>query len=383
MKVVFISGMLPSGHYSQYLTSGIIAQDDINLIVYADKDQRNLGIKNCGEIRLVWSKSIKYIYQIVKEVMQDKPDVIHIQHEINMFGGTITALLFPMLVFSLRILGYKVVTTIHGVVERSQVNDDFIKLFLKSFWLIKPFSVKIFFTYLFCTISFFSSAVIVHTERLKRILINDYKASKEKVHVILTAIPQKDIIRAEKKKYFLYFGYMVRRKGIGYMLKGFKKFIEANPESEYKLIMAGGVIKGQEQALVDIKKEISENNLEDRVEIRGFIEEEELDKLYREAYAIVIPAKISIAASGPLYHAVSYGKCVIASGVGNFLEEIEDNKTGILVKNDEWYESFDLVVNNPGIVKRIEKNNEQISSARTPLITARVCVDLYKSLFAR
>lgn len=380
MKVVFISGMLPSGHYSQYLTYGLVTQEDIDLIIYTDKDQKNLEIKDCGNIKLVWSKSIKYIYEIIREILGDKPDIIHIQHEINMFGSVGTALIFPLLIFSLRILGYKVITTVHGVVGRKQVNNDFIDLFLKQSLWISPFFVKIFFFYLFWTIPFFSNTVIVHTKILKKILISDYWASRNKIDVIPTAIPQKNITRATKKKYFIYFGYMVRRKGLSYVLEGFKKFIDSNPDTEYKLVMAGGVIKGQEQAFDDIKQEIKKNNLTDRVKILGFIEEKDLDELYGNAYAVVIPAKISVAASGPLYHAVSYGKCVIVSKVGNFLEEIEHLTSGILTENEKWHESLKFAIENPDIVEQIERNNELKSKVRTPLATAKRCIDLYRTI---
>lgn len=91
MKIVFISSMRPSGHYSQYLTAALNKQENIDLIVYTDNDPRNLGIQGCGTIKNLWSKSIRYIYQIVKELRQDQPDIIHLQQELNMYGGICTA----------------------------------------------------------------------------------------------------------------------------------------------------------------------------------------------------------------------------------------------------------------------------------------------------
>jgi len=48
MKVVFVSTMLPSGHYSQYLSGGLSSVTDIELIVYCDKNKENLSIRGCG-----------------------------------------------------------------------------------------------------------------------------------------------------------------------------------------------------------------------------------------------------------------------------------------------------------------------------------------------
>ena len=119
---------------------------------------------------------------------------------------------------------------------------------------------------------------------------------------------------------------MVRRKGLGYALEGFRKFIEENPESEYQLVLAGGIIKGQEEAFEEIKDIIKENKLEEKVIIKGFIEENVQDDLYRKAYAVIIPAEVSMGSSGPLFHSVSYGKCVICSKIGHFLEDVDNRK---------------------------------------------------------
>lgn len=380
MKVVFISGMLPPGHYSQYLTSGFEKQENLDLIIYSDINHANLSIKSHIRIKLVWSRSIKYIYEIVRELRIDKPNIVHIQHEINMFGGIITAIFFPVLLGLLRISGYKVIVTIHGVVAKKQVNDGFINLFMERSLVVNSFFVKIFFGYLFRAIPFFSNAVIVHTNILKNILMSNYGISENKINVIQTAIPQKSVHAASKENYFFYFGYMVRRKGLGYVIEGFRRFIEANPSTNFKFVMAGGVIRGQEKALEEIKKIIKDNKLEERIILKGFVEEDELDALYSSATAVVIPAKISIAASGPLYHARSYGKCIIASKEGNFLEEIDDFESGILTENDKWNEAFEFIIKNPAIVEKIEMNSIKISKDRNPFETAKKHVDIYKKV---
>lgn len=378
MKVVFISGMLPSGHYSQYITRGLNKQNGLELIVYADKNTKNLEISGCGKIKLVWSKSFAYIWEILKEIRKDKPDIIHLQHELNMYGGISTAVFFPFLLFILRISGHRVITTVHAAVFKSQIDCSFIKLFHQNSSLAKPVFLKLFFHYIYKSISLFSSYLIVHTYLTKEILVNDYGVDKKKINVVPIAIPQKEIDNSRKEKYFFYFGYMVRRKGLGYALEGFRKFIEINPESSYKLVMAGGVIRGQEAALEEIKNIISQNNLEEKVVIKGFITEEEQDELYRRAYAVVIPAKISMGSSGPLFHSVSYGKCVICSKTGHFLEDVEHNKTGILTDNDKWHEAFKLAVENPNLIEEIEKAVEKKARSRTPEMTALEYLKIYK-----
>ena len=153
MKMVFVSGMLPSGHYSQYITNALNKQENVDLSVYTDKNTQNLEIKNCGTIKLVWSKSLRYIFEIVKEVKKDNPDIIHLQHELNMYGGIVTAALFPILIISLRLLGYSVVTTVHAAVYKNQIDKSFIKLFHQDSPFVKPFAMKLFFYYIYKSIS--------------------------------------------------------------------------------------------------------------------------------------------------------------------------------------------------------------------------------------
>ena len=378
MKIVFISGMLPSGHYSQYVTGGLSEHQGVELLVYTDKNPKNLKIKNCGVIKTVWSKSLRYIPEILSEIRKDRSDVVHLQHELNMYGGILTASFFPFLVVGIRILGPRVITTVHAAVFKRQVDDAFMKLFHQDSPFLRPFMLKLFFRYVYKTISLFSHALIVHTNLTKEILVTDYGVDAKKVNVIPIAIPQKEVDNSQKERFFFYFGYMVRRKGLGFALEGFRRYIEENPGSDYKLVLAGGVIKGQERAYDEILQVIKENHLEEKVIVKGFIEENQQDDLYRKAYAVVIPAVISMGSSGPLFHSVSYGKAVICSKIGHFLEDIEDGKTGILTDNDRWHEAFKFAAEHPEKIAEIEKNVEAKARSRSPYVTTEKYMVLYK-----
>jgi glycosyltransferase involved in cell wall biosynthesis len=380
MKVVFISSMLPSGHYSQYLTRGLNSIQDIELLVYADKQPNNLTMLGCGKIKNVWAKSIFYIIQITRQVIRDRPRLVHIQHELNMYGGIVTSAIFPILLVMLRVIGIKLIVTVHASVYKKQIDKEFMSLFHKDSKLLAPSLLKIFFQYIFSFISLLSHKVIVHTHLAKDILVSDYGMNESKICVIPISIPQRNIQNSNKKPYFFYFGYMVRRKGLGFALSGFKKFIENNPSSPYKLVLAGGVISGQEKALDEILDIIRFNGLQDKVVIKGFIEEAELDQLYWNAEAVIIPAKISMGSSGPLFHAVSYGKCVIASKVGHFLEDIDHMNNGVLTENHEWENAFQMVADQPELVSKIEFAVAEKARSRMPSAIATAHVHVYKML---
>jgi len=380
MKVVFISSLLPSGHFSQILTNALSKQKNIKLIVYTDENRRNLLIKNCGKIKTVWSRTGKFIFQILSQIKKDKPDIIHIQQEFNMYGSYKSVFLFPYLILLLRIFGYKVIVTIHAAVYKNQVSREFISLFTtKKSFVIRPFTLKIFFYYIFKLTSLFSHSVVCHTHLLKDILTSDWGVNLNKIIVIPTGIPAKKNIRVKKEKYFFYFGYLVRRKGLDYVFTGFSQFIKKN--KDYTLILAGGIIQGQEEAFAEIKEMIHTYHLEKNIIVRGFIDDEnELGELYAKATAVIIPAKISMGSSGPLYHAQSYGKCIIASNIGHFKEDINHLYDGILVDHDQWKNIFEFVVNHPEIVEEIEKNVRQKAKTKSADAIAKKHIEVYDSL---
>src|SRR6185437_11177185 len=85
--------------------------------------------KNLPKVQHIWRYGWKYFFDILAYVHKIKPDVVHLQHEFKTYGGLITALLFPILLFVLRLQGYPVVVTTHGVVSPKQVDFEFLDNF--------------------------------------------------------------------------------------------------------------------------------------------------------------------------------------------------------------------------------------------------------------
>lgn len=374
-----VSSILPDGHYTQVLCSGLSKK--VNLTIYTDKNKKNLTVKKCGRIRLVWNKNRSYIVEIVKQIKKDKPHIVHLQHEINMFGGSINAAFFPFLSLLIRLNDIKVVTTIHAVVSQNQIDSIFAKTFNFNEKIINPTILKIFFKYLYKSIVWSSNQCVVHTPSLKNILVNEYGIDEHKICVIKHPIYQYKISNDTiKEKYFLYFGYMVKRKGLDKVLEGYNKFVTKFPKNEYHLVFAGGTIEGQEISKNEIVELIKRQKMGGKVSILGFVDSKQQRELYEKAYAVIVPSVLSIAASGPLCHARGYGKCILASNIGTLSEEITDGVSGILVKNSEWEKAFSYAVNNPDKVMEYEKQSLVIAKQRSPLKTASQLAKIYQEI---
>lgn len=379
MKVFIVSTIYPSGHYTEYLAKGFkkYRKNRDTVTIIADKNPSNpTHIKNVSVVN-VWNKDLRFIFQITNYIIKNKPNLVHIQHEINMFGGILTSVLFPALLLLVKILGFKLVITIHATVSPTQINSGFLKTFHFKQSKATKILVKIFFKYIYLSMIILGDTCIVHSDTAKNIL-ESYKDNKKTVvirHPIHDFKYQKS---SRDKGYFLYFGYMARRKGLEDIIASYKKL--GWLKKGHKLILAGGVIKGQETTLIEIKKVIKKYNLGRDVKYLGKVDDKQQANLYKNAYVCLVPSKLAISSSGPLCHALGHHKCIIASNTPYIKEDIQDLYSGLLVKKNNWLYQMKLVCKNPRIVKEIEANTVKLVAKRTSLVIASQHLNIYREL---
>lgn len=339
--VAMVSTILPETNYTRYLIEAVQSRltEDVRMLVYCDRREENMAVP-LEEINLVWSSNPLYPFQIIKQVINDKPDIVHLQHEINMYGGPFTAILFPLLMFFLKMIRIKTIVTIHAVIAKDQMDGKLMRTF--SWPQSKPFVrlAKCALSFIFRITSRLASGIIVHSQYLRSILISDYKARKDKVFVIPHGVPDKNVgsrthsfrkewgKHVEGKKIILYFGYVVRRKGLEHLIEAFTNVHENHPD--YVLVMAGGELPYQKEYVVGLKHMVSEKGLKDKIVFTSFLNSGELERLFVLSEFVVLPCIYSISASGPLAIAMHYHKPVIATDIGTFHEDIDDGKDGLL-----------------------------------------------------
>lgn len=377
MKVLIISSLQPFGHYTQILTEALSRMRDMHVYIAAEDDEANTHLKNCGAVFPVWKKGSFFFIPIFKKILNLKPDLIHIQHEFTMYGGGISALILPVMMLGLQILGYPIVTTIHAVPPKRAISKSFIRTFTPG----SPIPASVLnsaFMIIFRLIAYSSKVIITHTELAKNELTL-YGISREKIVVIPTIVPEKVTHNRHPENYLFYFGYIAPRKGLEVVINSFIEFHKKH--KQFRLKLAGNIIPGQERYLKKIRHLIRRNTA---IEYIGAIyEEHTLDELYERAYAVVIPAKQSISASGPLYHARGYHACILASDCGHLSEEIAHEKDGLLIQDGQWREAFERVVNDRELRDRLIAETKELAGKRSALATAEHYLRLYKSLLIR
>ncbi|MFZ3382693.1 MAG: glycosyltransferase [Candidatus Methanoperedens sp.] len=148
--------------------------------------------------------------------------------------------------------------------------------------------------------------------------------------------PPKDIKDSGYSNYFLYAGVLEKHKGICNLLKLFK---EHGNEIDSKLIIVGkGSLK---EKIIDY---INKNKLENKVIFLGWVTDEMLWSLYRDARALVIPSIWPENNPIVALEAMSVGTLVTGTDVGGSGEIIGHIDNNLIIKGD-GLEEMKLILN--------------------------------------
>jgi len=391
MRLVIVSSILPVTNYSAYLIEALQKKLALKVetLVYTSREKENkkTDLKN---VKLVWNKNLAYPFQVSFQVIKDKPQVVHLQHEINMFGGLGTALIFPLLPLFLKMMGVKTVITIHAVVSPKQINQEFLETFWRSQNKCLIPLIKTFFFFLYKSLGWSADKIIVHSQGLRKILTEDYRLESNKVVVVLEGIPDeikavedKEISQQIKKQiqghqFMLSYGYLHRRKRIELLFKALQIIGKKYPE--VLLVLAGGTLqKDYEEKL---KRMVLKLKLSKKVVFLGFVKENELHWLIDQSLFVLLPALFSIAASGPLSQIIAHHKPVIVSKIGVFKEEINDSFDGLLAQNSayDWAIKAERLIKDKKLAKKIALNLAKKHQARKWSVVAEQTYNLYQTL---
>lgn len=127
----------------------------------------------------------------------------------------------------------------------------------------------------------------------------------------------------EKDSYILFLGRLVPEKGIKYLIEAFKQV-----ETDKELVIAGGSSDTSE-----FENEMKELAKEDkRILFTGFVQGQELEELYSNAYVYVLPSDLE-GMPLSLLEAMSYGNCCLVSDIPECVDVVED-KALIFQKSD-------------------------------------------------
>jgi glycosyltransferase involved in cell wall biosynthesis len=392
--VAIVTTLMPETHYSRYLIKSLYSNYKSNLLlnVYSPKEEKLSGLEEIN-INQCWSQNFLYPLQIVTQVIKDKVDIVHLQFEINMYGGKFMVTLFPILLFLLKLARKKIVITLHAVIPMKDIDLDFLEIFSLPRNNIVLISSKIVLLLLYKLICMLSDKIIVHSNSMRSTLVLDYNVSIEKVHVIPHGIPKRNFPKEIRKtgkfwsrikdsnRIILYFGYVSKRKGLEYLIEAFKQVSMNHPD--HILVISGGILPGQESYVANLRKKIEREGLTDKVIFTGFITENELEGLFISSEFVVLPTVCSISASGSLAQAISFYKPVVSVDTGYMHDEIEHGKEGLLCKPkdaESLAKAMSILIENISLRHKITENIAKKSKEKEWSHIAEKTYELYNSL---
>lgn len=185
--------------------------------------------------------------------------------------------------------------------------------------------------------------IFVHTERMKRQLVELFGVRERSVSVIpfgtYDVVPATALTPEEAKqrlglkreeKTILFFGRIAPYKGVDLLVDAFQRV--TGKEAGYRLIIAGEPMKDAESQWREIQSAIEASDVKNRiVEQAQFIEDDEIEVYFKAADVLVLPYT-QIFQSGVLFMSFSFGLPVIATDVGSFSHDIIEGETGFVCR---------------------------------------------------
>ena len=169
--------------------------------------------------------------------------------------------------------------------------------------------------------------IISPSEFIKKMLMKGNIKSR-RIEVIHNFTSDTVANETHNKGYIFYFGRLSKEKGIFNVVKAIKSI------ENIKLLIAGDGPQKKE-----IAEYIKDNKLETKVELLGYLNQEEVKKYIKEAKFIVVPSVWYENCPYSILETMEIGKPIIASRIGGIPELIEDGVNGYLYE----YENVDML----------------------------------------
>lgn len=387
-EICLVSSLPPFRSGVSLYTLGLLSgfekiQLPFSVVVAANRTTVELE-KSEGNLKIMrtWTKGPRYFFQVISTVAKQRPKLVHIQHEFFLYGGIISSLLFPLLLFILRLMGVKVIVTLHGVVPRKFAQKEFAEAFFVPANFV---ALRLGLTVLTMFICAIANAVIVHTKSAKAILHDDYGVSESKICVIHHGVNVQDpgfSATSVRENSVLFFGNISPSKGLDTLIRAFEEVRVPNAE----LIIAGGPHPRGSQYFQQVVQMAKSSSASKSITMVGYVPDEQIDSLFGQCSLVVFPYVFSVSSSGGLSFAMSYGKPVIVTNLPAFNEVVTDNLNGIVVPSGDikaLASAIERILLNPVLRDSLSHEIKKSVSKVSWSVTAKITSEFYQTHLRR
>ena len=269
------------------------------------------------------ARVLLYYVRLILYAVTAKPKIFHIlwNNKFETFDRV------PLMLYY-KLLGKKTLLTVHNVNARTRDSNDtwFNRLTLKIQYRLVDH-------------------LFVHTEKMKRELMEQFDVSASAISVIPfginNAVPDTNLKPEEARRrlgipeydrVILFFGNIAPYKGLEYLIVAFEHVMAGG--GAYRLIIAGKPKNCEDYSNVVLKSLNRHVNRERILRKIEYISDDETEVYFKAADVMVLPYRY-IYQSGVLFLGYSFGLPVIAADVGTLREDIIEGKTGYLCKPED------------------------------------------------
>lgn len=347
MKIAHITIYPPKGElhckkswvapYTKNLLTNTNYSKDDKIFVICDKDNWLTEIyeENWIEVHRVFDRNNNYYKNIIKEIDIIKPDRVHIQQELSLYGWILTAVLLNRLIKMIKNRGIEVIITFHWIVDLCKIDKEFIE---ENFSSLPPFLVREAFKIIFKPLIKNSDKIIVHEELFKNRIINQYNWDGNKVSVVHHWIEDFQIKSREEtrekiwldinKKMILFMGYVTWYKWIDLLIEWMHEYIKKydNTSILYILWAYHPKLKDDEIYLSEynrLRNKAKELLWKNHIWDDEFVDWNKMSIYYPASDVVLFPYTRSLSSSWPMALSIWYEKPFLASDV--FKESIDND----------------------------------------------------------
>ncbi len=322
---------------------------------------------------------------IMRAVLSGRADLLHVQHELFLYGGAPMAVALAAFLQVRRWLGGRTIITLHGVPDPASIDAAFCA---RSGVRAPLPVVRGILRAIISLTARTCDQVLVHDVTFARLLRSSYDI-RTPVTVVPLVVPSASSTPSSSRRpaqrnpgspfVSLFFGFVAPYKDLGLLIRAFRNVVRCRPGS--RLIVAGGMhpklaLNSRYAAQYDELREAA--RLIGNVDWRGFVEgDDAVQSLFDEADLLVLPYRQLLAMSGPLTIAVRNRVRVLCSDVMRPLLGA-DVPTASLDDDGAFAKAMEDAIDGPFPASLAEMANVARSNA-----TAARHVMVYESLAAR
>lgn len=270
--------------YAAQLVSAMSHDVDVTVLAQATATP---GLLGNARVKPTWTPNHKLPGQVRRAVSELRPDVLHVQHEFNLYGGLFQSALLTAALISMRRKGTRILTTVHGVVDPAEVTPELLQ---RNSLPRSARVVRAGFRLAYRALAASSDILIVHHNHFREVLIDAYGIPEKQ---LLTIKPGANLAGPEERRevrrgQVLTLGFLT-----GYKLPEVVVEVAesaALPATKFRFCVGKNPRiddRGYAARYADLERRIKA--LGDRAEWSGYIPDAELDAAFASAEVLVLP----------------------------------------------------------------------------------------------